>query len=207
MIIKNRSIRDMLPHFGTALAYRVLSGITTLAGRIMAKIWGVDLGRGCSFNGMPLFRRLPSSTIRLGCRCILSSRTEYNTIGINHPCIFSTRNDEAAIKIGDDCGFSGTVIGCQKSITLGNRVRCGANTVITDTDWHTDDPRTSPPKAVIIEDDVWLGLNVVVLKGVTIGKGSVIGANSLVSRSIPAGVVAAGNPAKVIRSLNDESIS
>jgi acetyltransferase-like isoleucine patch superfamily enzyme len=84
---------------------------------------------------------------------------------------------------------------------LGKRVRCGANTVITDTDWHTDDPRTSPPEAVVIEDDAWLDLNVVVLKGVTIGKGSLIGANSLVSRSIPAGAVAAGAPAKVIRNL------
>ena len=122
-------------------------------------------------------------------------------IGINPAFILSTLRDEAVIRIGDDCGFSGTVIGCEKSITLGKRVRCGANTVITDTDWHTDDPRTSPPEAVVIEDDAWLDLNVVVLKGVTIGKGSLIGANSLVSRSIPAGVVAAGAPTKVIRNL------
>lgn len=53
----------------------------------------------------------------------------------------------------------------------------------------------------MIEDDVRLGLNVVVLKGVTIGKGSLIGANSLVSQSIPSGVVAAGYPEIVIRNL------
>jgi acetyltransferase-like isoleucine patch superfamily enzyme len=191
----------MFPHFGTCLVYRFRAGITTLVGRLLAQMWGVDLGGGCSFRGIPLLRRMPNSTIRLGQRCVFNSRSEYNMIGINHVCILSTLRDDAAINIGDDCGFSGTVIGCEKSITLGNRVRCGANTVITDTDWHTDDPRTSPPEAVVIEDDVWLGLNVVVLKGVTIGRGSIIGANSLVTRSIPAGVVAVGTPAKVIRLL------
>ena len=68
--------------------------------------------------------------------------------------------------------------------------------------WSNQQTRATPPAAVVIEDDVWLGLNVVVLKGVTIGRGSVIGANSLVTRSIPAGVVAAGSPAKVIRTLD-----
>jgi 2,3,4,5-tetrahydropyridine-2-carboxylate N-succinyltransferase len=59
----------------------------------------------------------------------------------------------------------------------------------------------SPPEAVEIEDDGRLGLNVVVLKGATIGKGSLIGANSLVSQSIPSGVVAAGSLEIVIRNL------
>jgi len=204
MKLKNRSVRDMLPHFGACLLYWARAAITTWAGRMMARIWGIDLGVGCSFRGLPLLRRMPGSTIRLGKRCVFNSRSEYNRIGINHACILSTLRDEAVIVIGDECGFSGTTLGCEKSITLGKRVRCGANTVITDTDWHTDDPRTSPPEAVVIEDDVWLGLNVVVLKGVTIGKGSIIGANSLVTRSIPAGVMAAGDPAKVLKRIDIE---
>lgn len=175
-----------------------------MVGRAFARVWGIALGGGCVFQGLPLLRRMPSSTIRIGSRCVFTSRSAYNYIGINHPCALSTLRDEAVLIIGDDCGFSGTVIGCEKSITLGKRVRCGANSVITDTDWHSDDPRAFPPEAVVIEDDVWLGLNVVVLKGVTIGKGSVIGANSLVTRSIPPGVVAAGTPARVIRRLDAE---
>lgn len=192
----------MLPHFGTCLFYRAHALLTTVAGRGLARIWGVMLGKACSFRGLPQFRRMPGSIIRLGNQCTLNSRSEYNYIGINHPCIFSTLRDDAAIIIGDGCGFSGTVIGCETRVTLGNRVRCGANTVITDNDWHPEDPRRGPSRPVTIEDDVWLGLNVTVLKGVTIGSRSIIGTGSVVTTSIPPNVVAAGIPAKVIRSLD-----
>jgi acetyltransferase-like isoleucine patch superfamily enzyme len=57
---------------------------------------------------------------------------------------------------------------------------------------------------VIIGDGVWLGSNVLVLPGVTIGKGSVVAAGSVVSRDIPSGVLAAGNPAKIIKKLSVE---
>lgn len=52
--------------------------------------------------------------------------------------------------MGNYCGFSGTVIGAFKYIKIGNNVRCGANTLITDSDWHLDDPRSGKPAAVII---------------------------------------------------------
>ncbi len=56
---------------------------------------------------------------------------------------------------------------------------------------------------IVIEDDVWVGANVVVMPGVTIGKGSVIGAGSVVTKDIPAGVVAYGNPCRVAREIDD----
>ena len=55
---------------------------------------------------------------------------------------------------------------------------------------------------VVIEDDVWIGANTVVLPGVTIGKGTVIGAGSVVTHDIPAGVVAFGAPCRVIREIS-----
>jgi len=61
---------------------------------------------------------------------------------------------------------------------------------------------TSAP--ITLEDNVWIGANATVCGGVTIGEGSVIGAGSVVIRDIPAGVVAAGNPCKVIRKITDE---
>ena len=57
---------------------------------------------------------------------------------------------------------------------------------------------------ITIEDDVWLGGNVVVNPGVTIGKGSIIGSGSVVTKNIPAGVVAVGNPCRVLRPLTEE---
>ena len=59
-------------------------------------------------------------------------------------------------------------------------------------------------KPITIEDDCWIASNVVVCGGVTIGKGCVIGAGSVVTRDIPPRSLAAGNPCRVIRALTDE---
>ncbi|WP_315814290.1 acyltransferase [Paraflavitalea speifideaquila] len=176
--------------------------------RLHAAWWGVKLGKGSGFIGKCYFKRYPGTTIIIGNNCSFLSSSNANLIGINKPCIISTHQSghKAIIEIGNNCGFSGTIIGAFRQIRLGNNVRCGANTLITDADWHLDDPRSGPPKEVVIEDNVWLGVNTVVLKGVTIGANTVIGANSVVTKSIPANVIAAGNPCQVIRVLNDKEI-
>ncbi len=170
--------------------------------RISTYWWNIDVGPNSKFAGLMKFYRYPNSQIKIGANCRFSSTSTSNLIGINRPCIFSTLNPDAQIIIGNKCGFSGTVIGAASQITLGSNVRCGANTTITDTDWHLDDPRSNEPQPIHIGDSVWLGMNVTILKGVTIGKGSFIGANSLVTKSVPANVIAAGNPAKIIKKLN-----
>lgn len=163
--------------------------------------WGVKLGKNIQFDGKCYFKRFPKSVIKIGDNCEFLSRHNSNLIGIDRPCMISTLTEEAQLVIGNNCGFSGTVIGAFSSIRIGDNVRCGANTLITDSDWHSDDPRTGPAKPVVIGNNVWLGLNVVVLKGVEIGENTVIGANSLVTKNIPANVIAAGNPCKEIAKL------
>ena len=151
------------------------------------------------FLGRPRFKRHPESSIRISRNCRFNSSPTSNWVGVNRPCMFSTLKEGAELFVGEGCGFSGTVIACANRITLGNNVRCGANTLINDTDWHTDDPRSGADSPVEIADNVWLGSNVTVLKGVSIGEGTLVGAGSLVSKSLPARVVAVGIPAKVIR--------
>lgn len=170
--------------------------------RAICKIKVIRIGKGCKFHGLMKFHRYNYSIIRIGSCCTFRSSYSSNLLGLNHPCIIATHSSEAVINIGNNCGFSGSVIGAFKNITIGNNVRCGANTTITDSDWHRDDQRSGEPKSVIIEDNVWLGLNVIVLKGVTIGKNTVIGAGSVITKNIPPNVIAAGNPCKVIRPLN-----
>ncbi|OGF01074.1 MAG: hypothetical protein A2509_04040 [Candidatus Edwardsbacteria bacterium RIFOXYD12_FULL_50_11] len=177
--------------------------------RLVLAARGIECGKGCAFYGWPHFRRHFLSKIEIGNDCRFRSDYLSNLVGINRKCLVSTMNEGARIKIGNNCGFSGTVIGCGESITIGDNVLCGGNTFITDFDWHPIKRQKNSNAEVIatpvvIEDNVWLGLNVVVLKGVTIGRNSVIGANSLVVRSIPENVVAAGNPCRVIRKLNEE---
>lgn len=150
------------------------------------------------FYGLVKIRCYKNSFITIGKNVTFRSKSTSNLIGINRPCILSTHKEGSSIVIGNNCGFSGTVIGAFSSIAIGDNVKCGANTLLTDSDWHLDDSRSGRPDPIVIEDNVWLGVNVIVLKGVRIGKNSVIGAGSVVTKDIPRDSVAAGNPCKVL---------
>jgi acetyltransferase-like isoleucine patch superfamily enzyme len=193
--------RDNLPHLLHCFGQLFIARWHTNWACLAACWWGVRMKRGCTFLGQPRFNRHPNSHIDIGTKCIFNSLPTANLIGVNRPCIISTLKSNAMLTIGEGCGFSGTVIACAHRITFGRNVRCGANTLINDTDWHPDDPRSGPDAPVNIGDNVWLGVNVTVLKGVTIGPGTIVGAGSLVAKSLPAGVVAAGVPARVIRKI------
>jgi acetyltransferase-like isoleucine patch superfamily enzyme len=173
-------------------------GLSSFIAKIICLIRGIKLENKCEFFGIPHFRRHPFSSIIIGNNCKFRSDHTSNLIGVNHQCILSTHQKGATIKIGNSCGFSGVTIGAINKIEIGNSVLCGANVVITDFDWHLDISNTQP-KPVIIHDNVWIGLNTVILKGVEIGENSIIGANSLVTKNIPANVIAGGNPCKVLK--------
>jgi len=168
-----------------------------------ASYWGVELGSGCRFYGPTLFSRTGHSRLAVGDGCVFRSSLRSNRVGLNRPCMLTTREPGAELVIGDGCGLSGTVIAAAESVLVGERVMCGANVTIMDTDWHALERQSGavPHAPVSIGADVWLGLNVLVLKGVTIGAATVVGAGSIVSDSLPAGVLAAGQPARVIREL------
>jgi len=175
--------------------------IFTPAARADCFLKGISLGAGVSFYGRTYFYRRPFSKIFIGDNCGFRSRFHSNLIGINRPCSVSTLDYGAEITIGTRCGFSGTVIGAARRIQIGNNVRCGANTLITDNDWHLDDPRAGAPEAVTIEDNVWIGEGAKILKGVCVGHNSIIGGGSVVTSNILPNVIAAGNPCRVIRDL------
>jgi carbonic anhydrase/acetyltransferase-like protein (isoleucine patch superfamily) len=168
--------------------------------RFISFFRNVKFGKECKFFGIPHFRRSPFSIIQMGHNCTLRSDHTSNLIGVNHKCIFSTHHKDAVIIIGDNCGFSGATLGAAKEIRIGNNVLVGANTIITDFDWHSDRSNTQP-ESVVIHDNVWIGVNSTILKGVTIGMNSIIGANSLVVKDIPANVIAGGNPCKVLKPI------
>lgn len=115
----------------------------------------------------------------------------------------------ATLTIGNNVGMSSTRLWIHESARIGTNVKIGGCVLITDTDAHPMDymARRSSNEGtksapVVIEDDVWVGAHCIILKGVTIGARSIIGAGSVVTKNIPADCVAAGNPCKVIKSLN-----
>ena len=102
-----------------------------------------------------------------------------------------------------DGGFANenVTITCANHIKIGKNAHIAREAVIRDYDGHyieTPDYRTSKP--VIIGDNVWIGYRAMILKGVTIGDGAVIAANSVVTKDVPPFSIVAGNPAKIIRS-------
>ncbi len=153
------------------------------------------------FCGIPIISRKRGSFFKIGARNRFVSTSICNLIGINHRCVMSTNSSDSILIIGERCSFSGVSIRCFKSISIGNDVRMGANCVILDGDGHQNDFRTRENRPVVIGDHVWLGANVTVMKGVTIGENSLIGMGSVVTKDIPANVVAAGNPCRVIREI------
>ena len=124
------------------------------------------------------------------------------------------------MEIGSYCYFSSVVLLCELNIRIGDRVAIGWNTTVADTDFHPLEPaariqdaiacsplgkaKKRPPleaKSIIIEDDVWIGPNSTVLKGVRIGAGAWIEPGSLVTRDVPTNARVCGNPAKVVGQL------
>lgn len=161
-------------------------------------LWGIEYGKGCGFRGNMLFYKAPNTSIVIGDRCVFNSNSRFNYRGINHPCIIQT-DKNGTIRIGNGCGFSGVSIVSSISVTLGDNVMCGTNVMIGDRNDHEDRYPEWQPKPVNIGDNVWIGMNSIVMRGVTIGDNSIIGAGSIVTKDIPSNVIAAGNPCKVIK--------
>ena len=169
---------------------------------------GVKAGGGWRCYGLPIIQRHRHSEITIGRRMNLRSTARSNPLGPNHPVILSTRRAGARLSIGDDFGMTGGSLVCDELISIGDRVWVGANSIIADTDFHPLEPqqRQAAPLAaktapVSIGDDVFIGMNALILKGVSIGAGAVVGAGSVVRRDVPAGAIVAGNPAQVVGQL------
>lgn len=107
------------------------------------------------------------------------------------------------LEIGNSVNINfGAAISAHEHVKIGDRVRMGPYAIVMDSDYHAAKDRGERPTApIVIEEDVWLAGRVSVLRGSRIGRGSVITAGSVVSGEIPAGVIAGGVPARVIRRI------
>ena len=110
------------------------------------------------------------------------------------------------LKIGKYCLITpGVRIMAAESIEIGDACMFAHGAYISEADWHGIYDRSEPvgkTKPIILKDNVWIGDSAIVCKGVTIGENSIIGAGAVVTKNIPANVVAAGNPAKVVKNLD-----
>jgi acetyltransferase-like isoleucine patch superfamily enzyme len=168
----------------------------------------VVLGAGCFLERKASFDRFRSTRSP---RLVLGDRVKVYTC-----CAFSVE-PTGRVVVGADGTLAGAVFMCAGDITLGERVIVSYNVTIADSDFHPRDPDLRlrdavanapegdrgrrPPlvsRPVVIEDDVWVGIGAIILKGVTVGRGARIGPGAVVTSDVPAGAWAAGNPARPV---------
>lgn len=195
---------------GCRIRDAILVRIWAALGSAVLRGAGIEGGLKTRFYGLPIITRAPNSSIEIGSRVVLCSHSRFTALGVSRPVILRTLRTGARLRIGSDVGLSGAVICCALSVDIGDGCLFGADVQITDTDFHAvhstnrryeNNESLIDCRPVAIEDNVFLGAGVKVLKGVRIGQGSVIGAGSIVSKDVPAGVIAAGVPARIIGSI------
>ena len=166
----------------------------------------IKVGKKISFNSRVWCKISDSSFVEIGDNCTFSNFTKHNFAGINRRCSIRVK-DNSTLKIGNNCGFSGTVINVKKSIKIGDNVQFGVNVNIWDNDFHSIDYRKRRKNIgiisndIVIGNDVWVGANTTILKGVSIGKCSIIASHSLVNKSVGDYELWGGIPAKKLKNL------
>lgn len=184
--------------------------ITTLITRFIFTLNGITFKSKLSSSGIPSIHISKNGSCSIGTQLILGNWYVNNASGISAKCKIEVRNN-AQLIIGNNVGMTSTTIMCHEKITIGNNVMIGVGTHIYDTNFHNIDPvsriKKKDPKETVrtssvnIMDNVFIGAFSIILKGVTIGKNSVVAAGSVVAKSIPDNQIWGGNPAQFIKNI------
>jgi acetyltransferase-like isoleucine patch superfamily enzyme len=167
----------------------------------------VVFGEKLTVFGKPLV--INRGIINIGMNCKLISSSKFYGQGLQ-PVSLYTLNETSRINIGNSCTLNGTSIRSVSHISIGNDCVFAPDVKIVDhdhplssTERHSTNYIAEP---ITIEDNVWVGFNVIILKGIRIGKNSIIGAGSVVVKDIPENCIAAGIPAKVIKEIEYKNL-
>jgi acetyltransferase-like isoleucine patch superfamily enzyme len=198
-----------------------LPGGLFIAGTWLARAWytplarwrlawaGAVVGRGFRVDGPIRARAERRGRIRLGEGVHFVSRRGANMVGLTGPVQLQSIG-EGRIEIGDESGASSVVISARTLVRIGCRVKLGGNVRIYDHDYHAleadlrrgrQDGQQVRSKPVRIGDDVFVGVNAIILKGAVIGDRAVIGAGAVVAGTVPADEIWAGNPARAVKRM------
>lgn len=183
--------------------------IPTLHAKMMLRMLECPFGDGLRVCGKVHFRPNGKGTISLGNNVNLTSRFLSNSVGITNPIMLECI-EGGRIEIGNNSGLTSTIISARTLVKIGDHVMVGGNVRIFDHDFHSLDYRHRRKGGgdfehvnsaeVIIADDVFIGTNSIILKGVHLGARSVVGAGSVVtSGNIPPDSLIVGNPARIVK--------
>jgi hypothetical protein len=185
----------------------------SLLWQLECKFKGVQFQGQARFIGRPIVSIAREGKIVLGDGVRVYSATRANPLGCFQPCVLRALAPGAQLILGGSTGLSGTVLCAGASIEVGEGTIFGSGAMVIDTDFHvpsgewgwSEDPAIfgEVARPVRIGRGVFVGARAIILKGVTIGDRAVIGAGAVVTKDVPAGQVAAGNPARVIEPRPD----
>lgn len=180
--------------------------------KVFMKFNKVQYGKHLNLIGLPVIFKQKKAELILGENCTIKSDFLSNLVGLYQRTIIVAR-EEGKIHIGNNVGISGATIYSKESIKIGDYTNIGGNVKILDHDFHPIEAEARKmnnmsmvaKKAIIIGENVFIGCNSILLKGTEIGDNSVVGAGSVVSGKFPANVIIAGNPARIIKSLENKT--
>ena len=192
--------------------FGVLFGTARL--RLKAALLGVELGAGVTAHGPVGLLRWPGGRISIGPGVSLISSWRRATAScLAWPVRLRVFGPGASIHIGAGAQLSGTSITARSTaVRIGRQALIAPNCVIVDSDFHAPWPpeaRATEPglerdAPVTVGDYAWIGMQCIILKGVTVGEGAMVGAGSVVTADVPPRTLAAGAPARVIRKLGPQ---
>lgn len=157
-----------------------------------------------------VFAKHIGGNLSIGDNFCCHNKIDKNSIGLIQPCVFNIAIDNSTIKIGKNVGISGATINAASTIIIEDNVIIGSGCIITDTDSHpidynsrivTNNNANTTTSPVTIKEGAFIGARSIILKGVTIGRHSVVGAGSVVSKSVPDNCIVCGNPAIIVKRI------
>lgn len=186
------------------MLYAIKSQINKIVNNTLLKKWKVICSPKLNIAGRLVLENY--GKIIIGDNAKIISDFAFNVVGGYQKTKIYCRSG-AIIRIGNNVGISNSIITAYESITMEDNVAIGAGCLITDSDHHSlvynlringDIGKSAP---IILKEGAFIGAGCIILKGVTIGKHSVLGAGSVITKSIPDGELWAGNPAKFVKKV------
>jgi len=176
----------------------------------------ISVGQGLKvLGGLPHFKIPREGRITFGENVVLNSDFLNTNTSLSYKCKFVT-GYEGKISVGDNTMFNGVCVVAYEEVEIGANCQIASMTIIADTNFHPVNPEMRELQVkglpfpfssvknskIKIGDNVWIGWNSTILKGVVIGDNSIVAAGSVVTSGFyPANSIIAGNPAKVVKEI------
>ena len=189
---------------------KIRNFITISLNRIFFKLKNIKYGNNLRAYG---FIKICGcrKKLNIGDNCILRSGLRTNPLGGSKQIVIYCGNN-GKISIGNNVGISNSCIRCEKSVKIEDNVLIGGDCKIYDCDMHSilfDDRMKTPDtnkksSEIVLKNGCWIGAHSIILKGVTIGERSIVGAGSVVTKSNPNDEIWGGNPARFIIKIDNK---